>query len=352
MRTIRLRAHAKLNLFLEVVGLRPDGFHELRTVMHEIDLADDVKVSVSHSGAAGDVEKPAVVCRWAGARKRPSSAGLPSGTDNIAYRAAELFLVKMRGSKRAGGRSALASAKRSLGLPARGGHAKIAIEILKRIPLASGMGGGSSDAAAVLVALNRLFGSPLGPASLARLAASVGSDVPFFLKGGTALCTGRGEKVKPLKPPATLHFVLLVPPWGIATADVYRTWDRLAATESRSGAVRDSVPSVAPDKGSIQDLTPMSCGGVDHVGVGMSNALEPPAFLVKPRMRRLKGRMEGIGFVRVMMTGSGSTLFGLCKDRRHAAACSGRLKRLGIGRVILARSAPPIPRGQTDHRRH
>src|SRR5438045_753982 len=176
-------APAKVNLFLEVVGKRPDGFHELRTLMAAVSLYDTLTFAPAPPGPI-----------------RLSCPGVPlsTGPENLVVRAAEAL-------RRYAGTDAGAD-----------------VVLTKRIPLAAGLAGGSTDAAATLVGLNRLWGLGLSRAELMPLAAGLGSDVAFFLAPPCAWCTGRGEVVEPWPLGARLHLVLVAPPFGLGTADVYR----------------------------------------------------------------------------------------------------------------------------------
>ena len=176
-------APAKVNLHLEVLGKRPDGYHEIATLMVAIRLFDTL---VFRDEPTGDI------------RLQCTRHGLSTGPDNLVVRAAHL-LQQHAGCQRGA-----------------------AIRLVKRIPLAAGLAGGSTDAAATLAGLNELWKLGLGREELANLAARLGSDIPFFLDGPAAWCSGRGERVKATPLGATLDFVLLCPPFGLSTADVYR----------------------------------------------------------------------------------------------------------------------------------
>src|SRR5438067_3688228 len=180
-----VQAYAKINLTLDVLGRRPDGYHELRTLMQTIDLYDTLCLSIT------DENRVRVICT------QPEL----NTADNLAVRAAEAVRQRLALSR------------------------GIVIELHKRIPLAAGLGGGSSDAAVVLLALQQWWQLPLSPTDLLMLAASLGSDVPFFLTGGLALCAGRGEQVRALVPrwPASMRWLVLVKPAiGVSTAAVFR----------------------------------------------------------------------------------------------------------------------------------
>src|SRR5262245_62048232 len=184
-------APAKVNLFLEILSKRADGFHDLATLMVAVNLFDTLVFRSAPEGIALTSNRP----------------DLSSGPDNLIVKAAALL------QKRSG---------RNLGT---------AIRLVKRIPMQAGLGGGSSDAAATLLALNRLWDLELTREDMADLGAQLGSDVPFFVLADTAWCTGRGEIVDPLPVGARLHFVLVCPPFGCSTAEVYRGLSWPAADE-------------------------------------------------------------------------------------------------------------------------
>jgi 4-diphosphocytidyl-2-C-methyl-D-erythritol kinase len=266
-------SHAKVNLFLEVIAKRPDGYHDIETVMHEISLADTVRIVNSPAG------KISVECD-------PPSGG-PSGRKNLAYRAADL-LRRRYGIKRG---------------------VKIFIE--KRIPAGAGLGGGSSNAAAVLKGLNKLWRLGLGRKELMELAAEVGSDVPFFIVGGTALCTGRGEKVKPMRFKRRLNFVIVMPSFGVSTAKVYRS-EGLNLTLARK---RAKLLTWGKASGRNVSICPI-----------LFNRLEEATFRLYPEIKRLKTAVARSCSGGALMCGSGSAVFGLCRDPREAAKAAAALR--------------------------
>jgi 4-diphosphocytidyl-2-C-methyl-D-erythritol kinase len=268
---LSLRAPAKINLYLAVLGRRPDGYHELVTIMQAVDLCDELRLRlVPRDSRPGRVEgrgaEPEVRLQLA-----HPAPGVPEGSENLAARAGALVLEQA------------------------GAAAELALEIVldKRIPAGGGLGGGSSDAAAVLVGTNRLLGAPLDADALAALAARLGSDTCFFLQGGTALCTGRGERVQPLVPPQPFEVTLLLPPFGTPTARVYAALD---------------APPCAPDARRDDELAALhrAAGGADVAALErlFRNDLEAPARAVDPRLAALLDR------TRLHLSGSGSTLFG------------------------------------------
>lgn len=281
---LTVRCPAKLNLYLEVVRRRPDGYHDLDTIMQAIDLFDELEV-VPRRGPELTLE-----C---------SDASVPADARNLVVRAA---LALRRHTGHAGG-----------------AHFRLA----KRIPAGAGLGGGSSDAAGALVALNRLWGLGLSTARLTEVAAAVGSDVAFFLTGGTARCTGRGEQVEPLPAPRTFHYVLVCPALRVSTAGVYARV-RFPLTPRRADA--------------IMPLRELASGDVEGLGRALFNRLEAPAFLGHPSLANGKACLAASGnFVGVAMTGSGSALFGVCRAADRAVALE-RTMALHLGQTHGVRS--------------
>lgn len=259
---LRLTAPAKVNLYLRVLGRRPDGFHELVTVLHALEWGDELELSLRPRDPrlpAGEPDLRLVL--------EDAPPGVPDGPDNLAARAGAALL------RRAGA----------------AGDVGLDLRLWKRVPAGGGLAGGSSDAAAVLCGANRLLGAPLDAAALRGLAAGLGSDVPFFLAGGTALCTGRGEIVEPLEPPAPAEFTLLMPAFGTSTAGVYAAWARCASPAPPPDLARLRAALADADAAALQAL--------------FINDLAAPARAVEPRLAALLDR------TRFNLSGSGSTLF-------------------------------------------
>lgn len=278
-RALEVPAFAKVNLALEVLGLREDGYHELRTLFQTIDLHDTIRLRPLREGIRVACTHPAV----------------PSGPANLAARAAAA--LQRRGAVRSG----------------------VEIEIEKRIPVAGGLGGGSSDAAAVLLGLDHLWGLGLGPVGLLPLARRLGADVPFFLFGGTALGLARGDEIYPLLQQARGHVVVVDPGHPLATPDVFARHDaRLTPRENGY---------------TIQRFVASSLGGEVSFR-GLSNELEAAALEaapdLEPRLGRIRAILEREGAVLASLSGSGSAFYGLFENRRGAARAWRRLAAEGF----------------------
>ena len=292
MISIKEHAYAKINLYLDVLNKREDGFHDIKTVMHTVSLCDDITVSVRRA------EKSSVHLSVAGHPK------LPTDSRNLAVRASELFLnTTLIG-------------------------AEVHIRLVKRIPVAAGRACGSSDAAAVLRAMNKAFKRPLTEKRLLELAAELGSDVPYCLIGGTALCYGRGERMERL--PEALHLTLLVAIADeyVSTPMAYGELDRLYSdfkTErdsSHEGAF-DSVIEAARS-GKTDDLK-------------LYNIFENAVFSTCNKAEKIKRQMLDLGATHALMSGSGPSVFGVFKNSAQAESALESFKRDGI-RVYIAES--------------
>ena len=266
---LTLQAHAKINLALEVLGKRPDGYHEVAMIMQSVSLHDTLRLSLQETDIT-------LIC------DRPE---LPCDNGNLAFRAADLL-------------------RREFDV-ARG----VRIELTKRIPLAAGLAGGSTDAAAVLKGLNRLWRLALSPAELEQLAARLGSDVPFCLWGGTSLATGRGEVLAPLPDFAGHGVVLANPPLQVSTAWVYGNYRR-------------------PNGDSCRDihLLRRSIEQQDFLAVAdtLFNDLETVTVPAYPQVADIKAQLLQAGATGVLMSGSGPTVFALTPDSGLAAELAGR----------------------------
>jgi len=278
---VTLHARAKVNLGLWVGALRPDGYHDLVTVIAPLALADTVATRPARSG---------IVLRC-------DSAEVPCDERNLAWKAAEAFFA--------------ASGIKS------GCH----VAIRKRIPVGGGLGGGSADAAATLAGLNRLFGSPLSPARLRRIGARLGSDVPALLLGRPCAVRGRGERLRRISLPR-LNLLLHCPGHGISTAWAYRALDRM----------RQSGPALTPPVLSPRLLSLyLRRNEPDRAAPFLANSFEPVAFRRFPALRRVRNLLLQSGADAACLSGSGSTVYGLVMKQdwkdpmaamsRHGSPC-------------------------------
>lgn len=274
-RALILRPSAKINLTLRVGPLRADGFHDVVTLLQSIALADTLTVTSRRGPFTLATRSP----------------GIPKDRTNLVWRAAELL---WRDLGRAG--------------DPRDAHAKLD----KQIPAAAGLGGGSADAAATLVALNTVWAGKRSRRELAGLAAQLGADVPFFLQGGTALGTGRGDELYPLDDVQRLAVILLKPPFGVRAADAYRWLD-----EDRS-RLEAAEPAHAQPR-AVEVGWP---GGP----VGIANDLQPAVARRHPAIDEMIEACLGQGALAAAMTGSGAAVFGVFREA-VAKKAVGRLKR-------------------------
>lgn len=273
MRSCVLEARAKVNLYLEICGLRPDGFHAVRMILQSIALADVIRLNPDSEGISIRCDHPQV----------------PSDNTNLAYRAAELIQVSFGISK------------------------GIAIEIEKRIPVAAGLAGGSADAAAVFVGLNQVWGLGLTQGELAQLGQQLGSDIPFCIAGGTQLAQGRGELLEPLPDLDGMPLLLAKPRQvGISTAWAYRTYHDFEADPSRA----HNLPGLIQ---AIQRRDPAALAGL------LSNDLERPVLAHHPLIAQLKQAQLHAGALGSLMSGSGSTVFGIWPTVAAAAQAQAQL---------------------------
>jgi 4-diphosphocytidyl-2-C-methyl-D-erythritol kinase len=259
---VRIAAHAKVNLFLRILARETSGYHQIETAFALLDLADGLVVRRTPRGITLDVEGP----------------DLGSPDENLAVRGARAVLE------------------------ATGNRFGVAIALTKRIPLRAGLGGGSSDAAAALHAVNALAGNAIPRPELMQLAARIGSDVAFFASGAAlALAWGRGERLLQVAPLPAMPALVAVPPIGIATPDAYRWWDDMHATPAARGAVVLDAPALA------------TWGSVGRLG---GNDFELPVFGRHPPLRALFEQVAATHPYWVRMCGSGSAVAAVYANER------------------------------------
>jgi len=291
---MELKSHAKINLVLEVLFRRPDGFHQVRTILQELELHDIVYLKEFRDGSLN------FFC---------DHPGLPRSDENLAFCAAKLL--------------------RDEYAPGRGAR----IELIKKIPLASGLGGGSSNAATVLKGLNKLWGLSLGRDKLKELGSRLGSDVPFFICGGTALGEGRGEIIRSL-PPFPRAAVLLAASEGLelSAAEVYNSLklDKISAREAAGAGKLDALLSLLNRAGS--EGGPRN-GVFDAAGELLFNDLEPAVITLREEVALLKEKLLRRG-LEAIVSGSGPFLFALSGEEALLLETGAKLAREGY-RVIV-----------------
>jgi 4-diphosphocytidyl-2-C-methyl-D-erythritol kinase len=292
---VRVRVPAKINLYLQVGPLRSDGFHELTTIYHAISLYDEL------TARPGDTLTLTM--------EGEGTGELPLDGSNLVLRAAK----------------ALAE---YTGQPA---HARL--HLRKQIPVAAGLAGGSADAAGALVACDALWNTNLGREELSHLAAAIGSDVPFLVLGGTALGTGRGERLSPvLAPSHSWHWVLAIADDGLPTPAVYAELDRL---RQHSAAL---VEAGSPDAllAALRQRDP------DVLATVLANDLQAAALALRPGLAGTLSAGLDAGALAGLVSGSGPTCVFLAADARHAAVLASSLESAGVCREVRA-AAGPVP---------
>jgi 4-diphosphocytidyl-2-C-methyl-D-erythritol kinase len=275
---VKIRAPAKINLSLRVVGKRADGYHELDTIMVPVSLYDEIEIHRIRRTVAGQSEFSALIAI------RCNHPEVPLGADNLAYRAAELLMRKAK-----------------LRQP-------IAIQIKKQIPVGAGLGGGSTDAAAVLVGLNRMWKLGLSVRQLERLALQLGADVPFFIRAKPARARGIGEKLRVLAQLPSRWLVLVYPGFPVATAWVYRN----LPSKLTKVSVNTSI------------TTPLE--NLDTLDKLLVNDLEQVTMRRYPEIGRVKSMLSRAGAAGVLMSGSGSSVFGVFKSKQSAEHAFSRME--------------------------
>lgn len=253
---LTLQSPAKINLFLKILGKRPDGYHEIASLFQAIDLCDTMHFKLS--------QEDTFTC---------SDPSLPTDENNLVIKARELFRRKT------------------------GRNNPVSIQLQKNIPHQAGLGGGSSNAATTLWALNQLCGTPATAEQLAAWGAEIGSDVSFFLSQGTAYCTGRGEKLLPLPSLNAQNVWIVKPPVGLSTPKVYSGLKLEVENQSKQFSVDAEALLVKFTSQKSNDKLPVF------------NDLEAPAFQLAPELAELKQKLETFGFSNVLMSGSGSAFF-------------------------------------------
>ena len=277
---ISLKANAKVNLFLEILGKRDDGYHEIETIMQEIDLADNLQFEEVQEGV----------------RLECNDKNIPSNQDNLVCKAANL-IQKECGIKKG-----------------------VLINLEKNIPVGAGLGGGSSDAAATLKALNSLWEVGLNDGELMEFAAKLGSDIPFFINGKTSLCSGRGEIISPVEVRSRMDYLILFPRVHISTETIYKNL-KIDLTKKR--------------KDVSFFLDALRYSEVVDIAKLLFNRLEEVIFATYPDLLHIKSSLETFDLCGLSISGSGSAFFGLCNDRHQAEIIKSKVESSGMGKVFV-----------------
>ncbi len=304
---VRVRVPAKVNLHLGVGPLRADGYHDLVTVFQALSIYDDVSVA-----PATDLSVSVTRDNGKGVGSR-EVADVPVDNSNLAARAAVALGAYV------------------------GREPAVSIDIVKRIPVAGGMAGGSADAAGTLVALADLWKLDIERAELVEIAAGLGSDVPFSLRGGTALGTGRGEQLVPVLARGELHWVLALARDGLSTPAVYRELDRLRDNSSQEVATGDIDPETAHPDALIAAL---ASGDARAVATHLHNDLQRAALSLQPTLRRTLRAGVDAGALSGIVSGSGPTCAFLCADEMSAVNVAAELSGAGVARAVRTASGP------------
>ncbi len=301
MKSTIVKAPAKVNLYLDVINKRGDGYHNIETIYEKIDLCDWIKVSVMPRGVK-------LLCE---------NNALLNNVNNTVYRAAKLLCERY--NLRCG----------------------FKIELDKRIPIASGLGGGSSDAAAVLLSICNLLNIKIEKQALLKLAAEIGADVPFFASGyNRAFATGIGEKLSPLKQNQNMYFLLVVPDIKISTKSVY------ASLRARNDV--DYIPvnlnltkkrrDVSMLCHNLENLSPFSRGQVYNIKDILFNKLEEVVLPSYPVLHDIKKALKKTGAEGIIVSGSGSAVYGVFQSRKGAMRAESKLMKKGNWQLFLARN--------------
>lgn len=273
MTTLYEYAYAKLNLTLDVLGKREDGYHDLKSVMQTISIRDDIEIDI-------DTGKP-----WC---LKCDKEGIPTDERNLAWKAAKVYLDAMHFAPNG-----------------------LEIRITKRIPSQAGMGGGSADAAAVLRALNRHYGNPLSIGALAELGAQVGSDVPFCVVGGTVMVEGRGERLRKLPDMPDCCFVVCKPDFSVSTPELFKKLDETEITRHPNNMAMESA---------------ILAGDLGRVVENIYNVFDPVVTADHLELNYIKSICNSYGALGQQMTGSGSAVFAIVTEFEYAAVICNMLK--------------------------
>ncbi len=290
---VRVRVPSKVNLFLSIRGERPDGYHEVMTVLQTVSIYDTIRAELVGPAAAHPASRRFMELAFT----QEATDGVPSDGSNLAVRAAKGLM-----------------AATGVGSADHDGQADVPLtrmHLSKRIPVAAGMAGGSADAAAALVALNDLWSVELDRDELREIAAELGADVPFCVTGGTALATGTGTATAQVLTRGVYAWVVGISDDPLSTADVYRAHDQVADD-------RTFEPDAV--------LQALRTGDAEALGAALHNDLEAAAFHLRPDLVDGKEALLDAGALGAIVSGSGPTLVGLASSAQHAAAIAGEVR--------------------------
>lgn len=265
---IREYAYAKINLILDVVGKREDGYHNLSSIFTNVDLRDVIELEKNRSGTINLIS---------------NSSLIPLNKDNLCFKAAQLMLKKFNITS------------------------GVNIRLEKNIPVSAGLGGGSSDAAAVMRAIIRLFNIKTNMDELINIAVKIGADVPYFLHNGTCLVEGIGEKVERIKSVPFSWIILIKPNFGVSTKKVFLN---LKLNEIHHPNVKNMLNAIENKN-------------LEQIKANLGNSLEQVAFKLFPKIKKIKNRLISLGYRNVLMSGSGPTLFVLTSNYKQALKIKG-----------------------------
>jgi 4-diphosphocytidyl-2-C-methyl-D-erythritol kinase len=298
--TLRVNSYAKVNLYLEVLNIRKDGYHSIKTLFERIDLSDKIILKTRRDN------KINITC---------NVAALPRGSSNLAWRSAKLLQDTLNIDK------------------------GVDIRIMKRIPVGSGLGGGSSNAAYVLMGLNKLWKLNLNQDKLLKLATKLGCDVPFFIYDiPFALGEARGDRIKPLEAldNTRLWHVLVVPKIEVSTASIYKRWDK----QCRMGVIKKGRAWLTIPEYNVNIMT-LALKKKDFflTGDALFNSLEQVTARLYPGIKRVKEELKRLGVKSILMSGSGPAVFGVVPSRKEALTLCRQLKSRGsFGRIFVSRT--------------
>lgn len=292
-RYLKLKAPAKLNLYLEVLDKRPDGYHNIRTIFEKVSLADEIIIRQTDDSKV---------------KIKSDSKDIPEDSRNLAYKAASLLKEDLHILK------------------------GVSLQIKKRIPVGAGLGGGSSDAASALLGLNRLWNLKLSKAKLTSYAAKLGSDVAFFLSGASfALGSGRGEKLKPWNDfKKKLWHILVVPDLEVSTQEIYREFDSL--NKIKKIAFGNNLMQFSKWYGILYHKNNFP---IDSL---LFNRLEEATFRLYPQVKKLKESLRAQGVKNTLMSGSGGAVFGIVDSRKEGLRVAKKFSHFKDLRVFVVKT--------------